>query len=109
MTLVQTLKALDVNREMIDDLLVLHMQARQLRNEYTEANIDVPEWLDGAIGLLSKEIERQSQDRLALRLKELDRAEAGLLTNTEKRERLQQERNKILARMGKAPETTPAV
>jgi hypothetical protein len=107
MTLVTALKSLNVDREQLDDLLVLHMQARQLRNEYTEANIDIPEWLDGAIVLLNREVERQSNDRIALRLKELDRAEHGLKTATERREEIQAERNRLLARQGKTPTPEP--
>lgn len=107
-TLVQALKTLNVDANGLDDLLVLHMQARQLRAEYTETDIDVPEWLDGAINLLNREVERQSQDRLAKRLMELDRAEQGLLTASEKREKIQQERARIEARMGKVPATEPA-
>lgn len=106
-TLVQALKTLNVDANGLDDLLVLHMQARQLRAEYTESDIDVPEWLDGAINLLNREVERQSQDRLAKRLMELDRAEQGLLTASERREKIQQERARIQARMGKAPVPEP--
>jgi len=106
-TLVQALKGLNVDREQIDDLLVLHMHARQLRAEYAESNIETPEWLDGAITVLSREIERQSADQIALRLKELDRAESGLKTASERRQDIQNERNRLLARLGKtAPEPT---
>ena len=111
MNLIQLLKRLasSIQSQSIEDMLLLYAQAKQLRAEYEAFALDEPEWLSDALRLLSREIRLQTEDRLALRLKELEQAERGLMTTGEKREALRKEREALEIRMGRrAPESTPA-
>ena len=111
--LIQVLRKLAANiqSQSIDDMLLLHLQAKQLRAEYEAFSLEEPEWLTDALRLLSREIRLQTEDRLALQLKELEQQERSLLTTAEKRERLASERRRLEERLGRrqsAPEPETA-
>lgn len=99
------LKGLDVNREQLDDLILLNEQGNLLRNGYERAQIDIPDWLSGALDTLQVEIGRQTRDRLELRLKELDQAANTLKTAAERRVEIAEERAKLERKLGRTPVT----
>lgn len=101
--ILDALKSVNANGATLDELMVLSAQAAQLKAQYQAHEVETPVWLIDADSSLSDEITHRNRDILAARLKELDAAESGLQSAAERRLRIAEERNKILARMGKAP------
>lgn len=97
MNLVQLLKKLAANIQGYgyEEMLVVHMQAKQLRAEFETFSLDIPEWLEDAIRLLSREIRLQTEDRLALQLRELEQEERSLMTAGERRQALADRKARI--------------
>lgn len=99
--IIEKLKGLDVERESLDSLIWLREQAKLLRGGYEDAQLDVADWLTGALDTLNADIARRSRDTLLLRLKELEQAEAGLQTREERRAAVAEQKAKLLRRLGK--------
>lgn len=104
MSLMTRLRDFNADRATLDEMLELHAGAKLLKAEYVDANLDVPDDLDGAIETLDATIKAKSSDILRLRLKEIEQAEAGLQTAAEKRQLLAAQKEKLLRRLGKVPE-----
>lgn len=103
MSVIDELKGLDTNRETLDKLLLLNAQGNLLRGEYDRAQMDVPEWLVGALDTLDSTIKQQSRDNLMLRLKELEQQESGLKTAAERRTEIAAAKEKLQRRLGLTP------
>lgn len=88
----------------LDELMVTASQARSLQATYESSGAPVPEWLTDANATLTSEIQTRIKGALELRLRELDQADAALKTNSERREDVRKERERIQRALGKAPE-----
>lgn len=100
------LQNFNTDRASLDEMLLVENDANVLRASYERHQIPVPEWLEDQNGAISSEVTRRTTDDLQRRLKEIDQTEAGLLSASEKRDRLAKEREKIQARLGIAPAKT---
>lgn len=108
----EELQNFNTDRASLDEMLLVENDANVLRASYERHQIPVPEWLEDQNGAISSEVTRRTHDDLQRRLKEIDQTEAGLLSASEKRDRLAKEREKIQARLGiasaKTTDTEPA-
>lgn len=95
----EELRNFNVERASLDEMLLVERDLDGLRASYERRAVPTPEWLADQISTLNTEITRRTKDDLERRLKELDAQEAGLMSATEKRERLAKEREAIRARL----------
>lgn len=105
MQLIEQLKNLNIDREGLDELIVLSAQARAIDVEYEAQGTIAPEWLSDARRTLSREIKERTANQLEMRLRELEQADAADMTASERRTRRATERAEIERRLGKVPTT----
>ena len=103
MTISTRLKNLNSDSLALDELIELAMGARNLRAGYESFSAAEPEWLGDAIATLTRDIRTRTADSIALRLREIEQAEAALLTASEKRTRLAEEKARLLERLHGEP------
>lgn len=89
------LKNFDALRMSVEELLELSAYARALKAEYDYNNMDIPEWLEGQIKSLKREINTRNAEALEARKRDLEARLEGLKTNREKREELEKELAKL--------------
>lgn len=100
--MLNSLKRLNVDTVDMDEALALRAFAKSLVAEYESALIPAPEWLTDAMRRLNVEIANRRRDVLELRLKEINREAAGLMTAAEKREKLAAEKTALEAQLQSA-------
>lgn len=100
MTVIDRVKALDVNRASADEMIDLLTSARLVRGTYVEKSLPVPEPLTDGVRRLELEIEAHRKDTLERRRKEISAQMVGLESVTDKRTRLQREAEEIDAALG---------
>lgn len=98
MGLIDQLKHFDKDKITLDELVLLSVGAKGLSGEYQTWNLGEPEWLSDARRSIASEIQRQSADRIALELRELDAEDARLMSASEKRAQNQKRREELLAK-----------
>lgn len=83
----------------IDQMIGLSQFGKQLKAEYESHQLEVPEWVEDQLKVLKREITARSADAREARLKEIDSRLAALESNEEKRKKLQEERERLAARV----------
>lgn len=104
MSLSTRLQNLNLTNFDLDEAIELVTAAEGLRQGY-EKHLASPEWLDDAIRSLNRFIQTQAQDRVELRLRELNQADAADMTASERREARKKEREALEAKLGRTPTT----
>lgn len=97
------LRALNADREDIDDLVVLLTFGTLIGSNYASVGLPVPSWLTEATDTVRTEIASRRRDQLLKRQKELDREERALRTREERRLDLQREKEEISKLLGVTP------
>lgn len=84
-------KQFDANRLDIDDLVALRAFGRQLAEEYTNQNVEVPEFVSVNNKALDREILARNRDRLEKRVRELKSRRDALKTPVERKREIDRE------------------
>lgn len=99
LNLIERLRGLDIDARQPDELIELRAGARQLEAEYVQQAYEVPDWLKERGKAIDVELQRQRTDWIAKRLRELDAQDAAGMSETEKRQARQQERERLKAQL----------
>lgn len=91
------------NDNSLEDMVFLLSSAIALGVTYEHLGMEVPEWVTEASQRLKKEIETRSRDALERELKEIEGREEALKSNEQKRNDLASKRERIKAKLAKAP------
>ena len=75
----------------LDELVAMSAFGKQLRAEYETQGISIPEFVDDNLRAIKREIESQTADRRAARVRELKAQRDGLKTAAERREAIDKE------------------
>lgn len=97
---VAALKNFEADRGSLDELLVTAGQADALRDQYQHRSIEVPAWVTEAVDAIGNEVTRRVRDTQIARLRELEQSETALMTNTEKRAKIAEEKAKLQRSLG---------
>ncbi len=103
MSLIEELKNINTERLTLDQLIALSSGSRTLAAEYSAQTLAEPEWLSDAKRTLATEIKRQVNDKLSMELREIEQAEAQLLTAAERRQNLAARKAEIQAKIAGQP------
>jgi hypothetical protein len=93
----QEFKSLQIERASMDQMLALVVFGKGLRAEFEARTLPTPEWLTDGLKTLNREIDRQRQDELERRKKQLTAEDAADRTSAERREARKKEMEAIEA------------
>jgi prenyltransferase beta subunit len=109
MNLIQTLKDLtDTHRLHLDEMIVLSAQAKTLRSEYQNHEMEVPTWLADALQVLGSSIAQQDRDNKLMQLRQLEQEAGALMSRDEKRAAIASKAERLRAQLGIKPAEAPA-
>jgi hypothetical protein len=103
----EEMKNFNTDRASLDEMLLIEDDMNRLRARYENRTLPVPEWLTDQLTTVNTETSRRTRDDLEKRLKELNAADAALLTQAEKRDRIAREREAIMSRLKDANQPQP--
>lgn len=109
MNLIQTLKDLnDTHRLHLDEMIVLSAQAKALRAEFQNHEMDVPTWLSDSLQVLGSSIAQQNRDNKLMRLRQLQQEAGALMSRDEKRASVAEQIAKLQTSLGLPVDAVPA-
>lgn len=88
---VQALKNLNADRLDLDELVGLSAFGRNFQAEFTQLNVEEPEWLGPALRELRREITTRNQDSVDKRLRQLRARQQALKPAAERRTEIEAE------------------
>ena len=95
------LKNFDADSYDLDALIALSADGKALRNEFTALGVDVPEWLESTIRLISKTVDLRQADALEKRARTIRARIQALKPASERRLELDAELKAVEAKLGK--------
>lgn len=108
MDMLTTLRALNLDRIDIDEMVALKTFGESMRGTYEVQGLATPEWLSDTLDVLGKEIASKRIEQLTRERKLIEAQERTLMTKEEKRAELAQRKAAIDKQLGLGvPATAP--
>jgi len=98
--MLQQLKNLNIERLDLDEGVALAAFGRAMEAEYAHVSAEAPDWLTDNLKALRKEVRQRLQDTLESRLLEVTSRIESLSTVEEKRAKLREEKERLMAKLG---------
>jgi seryl-tRNA synthetase len=83
------LKAVNVNRLDMDELILLSSTAKSMKREFEGNGVEIPEWLDDVARRLQREITSKNSDAVAAKVRHIQQKIDNLKTANEKKAELE--------------------